>query len=380
MDNFDEYICQGEPEQREKALAWSTAIGLQAVDGLKPSAYLYEVAQQHIEGDISIDQASRRVNDYYVEEDKRHEMSDTHEADKASVNIARILGEKAFAFTPPGLISIHKRIFQGVFDHAGKVRQVNITKREWALDGDTVTYVTACDIQPTITYDLQQERKFDYSGLSPAEVAEHVAHFVSGLWQIHPFREGNTRTTAVFTILYLRSLGFVVNNDLFAAHSWYFRNALVRSNYQHVERGIRRDFSFLVAFFRNLLLGEKNELRNRYTHVRYQQLKRVWESKETKYIAKQSDGINDGISDGINDGINDGIKLTERERQVLARVAKDAGVTAAEMAKKMKCSLSVVERALRGLKSKGYLAREGARKNGSWRVLTPGAQGKPVSY
>lgn len=232
--------------------------------------------------------------------------------------------------------------------------------------------LSACDIQATITYDLQQERKFDYSGLSPAEVAEHVAHFVSGLWQIHPFREGNTRTTAVFTILYLRSLGFEVNKDLFSANSWYFRNALVRSNYQHVERGIRRDFSFLVAFFRNLLLGEKNELRNRYMHVRYHQLKHLWERSQDKCDMKQGDGISDGI--------NDGIKLTERERQVLARVAKDTGATAAEMAKKMKCSLSVVERALRGLKSKGCLVREGARKNGRWRVLERAVPGKPVSY
>ena len=99
------------------------------------------------------------------------------------------------------------------------------------------------------------------------QVVEHLAKFVSGIWQIHPFREGNTRTTAVFTIKYLRSIGFDVTNHLFSMHSWYFRNALVRANYQNIAKGIQHDTRFLELFFRNLLMGEKNELHNRYMLV-----------------------------------------------------------------------------------------------------------------
>ena len=118
-----------------------------------------------------------------------------------------------------------------------------------------------------IEYDLEQERSFDYSKVDRNELVNHIAQFVSGLWQIHPFGEGNTRTTAVFTILYLRSMGFDVTNDLFAKHSWYFRNALVRANYQNVQKGIMRNSEYLERFFRNLILGETNELRNRYMVV-----------------------------------------------------------------------------------------------------------------
>ena len=87
------------------------------------------------------------------------------------------------------------------------------------------------------------------------------------MWQIHAFGEGNTRTTAVFTIQYLRSLGFDVDNDQFARHSWYFRNALVRANYHNIAKGIDYSPIYLERFFRNLLLGEQWDLRNRYLHI-----------------------------------------------------------------------------------------------------------------
>jgi len=163
-----------------------------------------------------------------------------------------------------GLTSIHRRIFEGVFKFAGKIRDYDITKKEWVLRGDTVLYVGAEDLRRAIEYDLQQEKEFSYKNLSLDDTVEHLAKFISGLWQIHPFGEGNTRTTAVFTIKYLRSMGFSVNNDLFAQHSWYFRNALVRANYRNRLKNIEPEPLFLVRFFRNLLLGENNELRNRY--------------------------------------------------------------------------------------------------------------------
>ena len=268
MIDFDKYVRQDEPQKREKGYAWQTAIGLQAVDGLKPSDFLIETARKDIEGEITIDEAEQLIKSYYQSKEARTpEDVEMHEADTASTNIRRLLTEKTFAFTLIGLTSVHRRIFDGVFKFAGQIRDYNITKKEWVLRGNTVLYVSAPDIRKAIEYDLEQERQFDYSKVDRSGLVSHIVKFVSGLWQIHPFGEGNTRTTAVFTILYLRSMGFDVTNDLFAKHSWYFRNALVRANYQNVQKGIMRNSEYLERFFRNLLLGENNELRNRYMVV-----------------------------------------------------------------------------------------------------------------
>ena len=264
MNNFDEYIRQGESTKREKGYAWQTAIGLQAVDGLKPSEYLIKTARKHIEGDITIDEVQALIKSYYQSKENRTADDDEkEEADKVSANIAKLLSERTFAFTFVGFTAVHKRIFDGVFKFAGKIRDYNITKKEWALRSDTVLYVSAHDLRGAIKHDLEQEKAFDFTGMSMAEVTSHIVKFVSGLWQIHPFGEGNTRTVAVFAIQYLRSMGFDVENDLFADHSWYFRNALVRANYQNIKQGIKRNSEYLELFFRNLLMGEKNELKNR---------------------------------------------------------------------------------------------------------------------
>ena len=266
--NFDEYIRQGEPSQREAAYAWSTAIGLQAVDGLKTSDYLNDLARRNIEGEITIDQVDALLNNYYQSKTSREaDDDDKEEADRASKNIKRILSTVTLNFSTNGLISLHRRIFEGVFKHAGELRKYDITKKEWVLEGDTVRYQNWEDLRRTLDYDIEQERAFVYKGMSKDEVIAHLTKFVSGLWQIHAFGEGNTRTIAVFTILYLRSLGFNVENDLFARHSWYFRNALVRANYKNVVKGVEYSPIYLERFFRNLLLGEQWDLRNRYLHI-----------------------------------------------------------------------------------------------------------------
>ncbi|HHT28991.1 Fic family protein [Petrimonas mucosa] len=265
MNDFEEYIRQSEPNRQQRAYAWRTAIGLQAVDGLKPSDYLKDTARKHIEGDIDIDEAQRLIKSYYQSKTIRTpDDDDLEEADIVSSHIAKILGEQSFAFSIVGITSIHRRLFEGVFKFAGKIRDYDITKKEWVLGGDTVLYVNSEDIRMALEYELEQESTFVYAGLSNDRMVEHIAKFVSGIWQIHPFGEGNTRTTAVFTIKYLRSIGFYVDNDLFANNSWYFRNALVRANYRNVVQGIEPDLKYLVRFFRNLLMGETNELRNRY--------------------------------------------------------------------------------------------------------------------
>ena len=266
--DFEEYIRQGEPDKKEKASIWQTAIGLQAVDGLKTSDYLKETARKHIEGDIDIDQARELIKSYYLSKTVREPDDDEkQEADKVSANITKILSSKTFDFSTNGLVSLHRRIFEGVFKHAGKVRDYDITKKEWVLEGDTVNYLNFEDLRRAINYDLEQERSFSYKGISQDAMITHLSRFVSGLWQIHAFGEGNTRTTAVFTILYLRHIGFKVSNDMFAQHSWYFRNALVRANYKNAVKGIDYSPVYLERFFRNLLFGEKWDLRNRYLHI-----------------------------------------------------------------------------------------------------------------
>lgn len=263
--DFDEYIRQGEPQKKERAEAWRVAIGLQAVDGLKTSEYLHETARRNIEGEISIDEARDIVKQYYITKTSHDEDNrDQEEADIVSSNISKLLQTDAFTYSLAGISAIHKAIFEGVFKHAGHFREYDISKKEWVLRGDSVLYGRWQDIQMALEYDLEQERKFDYSSLNMGQIIERLAKFISGLWQIHPFREGNTRTTAVFTIKYFRSQGFQVNNDLFEQNSWYFRNALVRANYRNLSKGIAYEPKFLIYFFRNLLLGENNVLKNRY--------------------------------------------------------------------------------------------------------------------
>ena len=266
-DPFKEYIKESEPEKRVKGYAWHTAIGLQAVDGLKTSQYLVDTAIRNIEGDISIDEASELLNSYYEENPKTENDDRTEEADKVALRIAKILSEKAFSFTPNEYISIHKKLFVGIYKHAGKIRDYNITKKEWVLNGATVMYGSASELRTTLDYDFSEEKKFSYKNLSMDGIIHHLAVFVSRLWQIHIFAEGNTRTTAVFFIKYLRTLGFDATNDIFAENAWYFRNSLVRANYNNLRNGVHETTEYLELFLRNLLLEEKNELHNRSMHI-----------------------------------------------------------------------------------------------------------------
>ena len=268
IDPFKEYLKESEPDKVYKGYAWSTAIGLQAVDGLKPSKYLIETAIQNIEGKITMKEAQNLIDSYY-EERPMHLMEGerTEEADKVSSRIAEILSETAFSFSPNEYISIHRKLFQGIYEHAGKIRDYNITKKEWILDGETVMYGSASELMATLEYDFSQERNYSYRGLSMDEIIHHLAVFISRLWQIHIFGEGNTRTTAVFFIKYLRTLGFSATNDIFAENAWYFRNALVRANYTNLQKGIHETTEYLEAFLRNLLLNEENELHNRDLHI-----------------------------------------------------------------------------------------------------------------
>ena len=316
--NFDEYIRQGEPEKRERADAWRVAIGLQAVDGLKTSEYLQETARRNIEGEITIDEARELVKQYYIKKTAHDEGNeDKEEADRVSSNISMLLQTDAFTYSVAGLAAIHRAIFEGVFKHAGRFRDYDISKKEWVLRNDTVLYGRWQDLRMTVEYDLEQERLFDYTALNKDQMIEHLTKFVAGLWQIHPFGEGNTRTTAIFTIKYLRSLGFSVNNDMFERHSWYFRNALVRANYRNVRKGINAEPLFLIRFFRNLLLGETNELKNRYMMINPPEDWKMPESEqeENKYRTSTE-------------------QVTEQVRALVLSIGKDQ-VTMKQMMEKM---------------------------------------------
>ena len=266
-DPFETYLKESEPEKREKGYAWQTAIGLQAVDGLETSEYLIQTAKRNIEGEISFEKANELINSYYEEHPKNSDEERTEEADKVSARIAQILSEKSFSFTPVQYLSIHQRLFEGIYPHAGKMRDYNVTKKEWVLDGDTVLYGGATELKATLEYDFNKEKEFCYKGLTMDEIIRHLALFVARLWQIHIFAEGNTRTTAVFFIKYLRTLGFDAQNDIFAEHAWYFRSALVRANYNNFKKGVHETTNYLELFLRNMLLDECNELHNREMHI-----------------------------------------------------------------------------------------------------------------
>jgi len=342
MENFDEYLRQGEPNKAEKAKVWKTAIGLQQVDGLKPSDYLIETARQNIEGDITIEEVKKRIDSYYQQHPTKTAEDRTEEADKVSARIAEMLGEQTFTFSPAGYLSIHRRLFHGIYKHAGKIRDYNITKQEWVLNGETVLYASAESLKATLEYDFEQEKKFDYKGLSEQEIIEHIAHFISYLWQIHIFGEGNTRTTAIFLIKYLRKLGFKeVNNDLFAENSWYFRNALVRANYEDLSKGIHKTEKYLVRFLLNLLLKESYSLKNRKMHIKF------------------VEPVNDTVKTP-NDTVND---------TVFSLIKQDSKITATEISERLNMSLSTVKRKIKELKKLRIVERIGSDKTGHWKII-----------
>lgn len=364
--SFDEYLRQGEPSQKESAENWKTAIGLQAVDGLQPSAYLIDVAKRNIEGEISLDESRKLIDSYYQSKTVRTPKDeDEEEADKVSANIAKILASKTFAFNTNGYVSLHRRIFEGVFKHAGEIRQYDISKKEWVLEGDSVNYLNWEDLRRALDWDIEQEKNFSYKGLTDDEKIEHIAKFISGIWQIHAFREGNTRTTAIFTIQYLRSLGYEVNNEIFAKHSWYFRNALVRANYRNIQKGIDYSPIYLVRFFRNLLLGESWVLKNRYLHIDPTDEWKVQPRLATPQVPHTPHQKVDrkGGQKTEKVGRKGGQKTKD---SILSLIASDPFVTTNEMSKRLEINRSAISKHIKKLKEDHIIERIGPDKGGKW--------------
>ena len=340
---LSEYIKQGEPTKVEKTKTWEAAIGLQEVDGLVPSKYLIKTAKEHIEGNINIYEVKKKISEYYEAESSRKNFEKkSEEADKVAVRITEILSENTFYFSPTELLNIHKRLFTGIITEAGVYRNYNFTKKEWALNGDTVIYSSCESIKETLEYDFEQERNFSYKNLGLEESIKHLCRFTSNIWQIHPFCKGNTRTTAVFIIKYLRTFGFKLNDEVFAENSWYFRNSLVRANYKNFEKNVFEDTSFLEKFFYNLLTGSNYELKNRYAHIDY-----VQEENKAKNTTNNQ---------------------TLEEQAIINILKNKPTVTQEEIASEINKSLRTVKNYMAEMQEKGLIERVNSRKNGEWIV------------
>lgn len=350
---LETYIRQGEPGRAEKSAAWQTAIGLQDVDGLKTSAYLLETAKEHIEGRLTMSAAKERIRSYYEQRKDRQAVKDrTMEADLVSVRIAELLGEKTFRFSPAFYIHIHRRLFDGVFPHAGQLRTCNITKKERVLNGESVYYATYDSIWKTLEYDFGQEKQFSYQTVAAEDAVKHIAAFASGIWQIHPFCEGNTRSTAVFIIQYMKTFGFHVGSDIFAENAGYFRNALVRANYSNLRGGVHAAPEYLEAFFENMLIGTHHELKNRYLHIDY-----------GKNPPVQRAGP------GIPKCKNCTLDCTLEELAILRAIQKNPCITQKAMAAALGKSERTIKSKTVVLQEKGYIQRKNGKRNGYWELL-----------
>jgi fido (protein-threonine AMPylation protein) len=333
--DFEKYK-QESPEKYKKAYAWKTAIGLQKVDNLTPSVYLYEIVRKNIENDLSFEEAHKLIHSYYKE--KTIDQNRTEEADKVSVRIAELISSNSFVFSPIEYINIHKYLFEGIYNYAGQIRNYNISKSEWVLDGDSVTYGNSYNLKELLEYDFKQEKEFNYNNITKKEFIKHIAKFISDIWQIHAFGEGNTRTTAVFLIKYLNKKGFDINNDLFEKNSWYFRNALVRANYSNFLLGINETTDYLEMFLENLLFNTNHVISNKMLHISYKE------------------------------NINKDVDLNDIEKEIINILNNNSNITIEECSIKLNKSVRTTKELFKKLKEKNIIERVGSRKTGKWLV------------
>lgn len=349
---LEEYILQGESDKAQKSKIWQTAIGLQAVDSLKTSAFLLDTAIEHIEGNITIYEAQARIQSYYGQKANRTKAEDkTREADIVSVRIAKLLSEDAFEFSAAELKSIHRRLFEGVFENAGAYRQYNVTKKEWVLKGATVKYADFDSIENTVDRILATERQHSYEGQPVETSIKHLAIFIAELWQTHPFFEGNTRAAAVFLIKYMKTLGLDFKYDAFREYSWFFRNSLVRANYNDPQNNVRATRKYLEMFFENLLLGTNHKLKNRYIHIDH------------------SDDGPSGISAAAFTGNKfDSLNCSIEELEVLKAIVKNPKIRKRKIAYNTGRSAKTVKKCLKSLTDKKYIVKKKGILFGKWKT------------
>lgn len=336
MDLETKYLNESEPQKKQRYINWQAAKGLQAVDGIQTSAYLDDVAEKHIEGTITSYEASKLIDSYYDVQKDLAGKEDHEEADKVAARINILISEGGFSLSVEELKSIHRRLFEGIYDFAGEFRKNNIVKYEWVLDGDTVIYGNAYNLEEAVRSALQAERLTPFRQLDEEELVCHFSSFTAHLWRIHPFGEGNTRTTAAFLIKYLRSMGVETDNSLFEQNSRYFRDALVRANYNNLKKGIYEERDYLDLFFSDLMTGTHHTFSSRELHV-YAQLLAI-----KKHLPPQ-----------------------EWEQKILALISENPSISRAEMAARLHTSVKTVERHLKQLPSVHY---SGSARKGEWKV------------
>ena len=351
MEDYSEYLIQGEPDKRDRVRNWMTAIGLQDVDGLTPSNYMLEIVRRNIEGEITIDEVSQLVDEYYTTQEGLKQEARTLEADKVAVRIAQLLSHQTFGLGSNYLALIHRTLFEGIYKFAGIYRDYNISKKELVLKGESVRYEHAPLILPTLKYEFEQEENFSYKNLTMDEMVKHISRFIANIWQVHPFGEGNTRTTAVFTIQYLKHLGFKVTNEVFADNSKYFRNALVRANYSNIQYGIKETTEYLERFFRNLLMGEKNELKSRYMIIGT-----LWKQESTQENKESTQEKEKSTQE------------TTAER-IIEEIRKNPFTTRKQLSEVIGITPDGIKKQLDKLKKAGKIRHVGATKKGHWEII-----------
>lgn len=267
-EDLDSSVNEYEEEYKSssyvKQLEWDMAIGLQKVDNLKPSKYLEKLLTKNVEGNLTIEEVEKNLREYYVQKENKNEINYNElECDFVSARIVELLNENTFELSVDYLKYIHKFLFQDVYEFAGEFRKIDFSKHEKILNNDSVAYGDVNTLKESLEYDISLEKEKKYKEMNIVEVINNITKFSSSIWQVHPFREGNTRATALFIEKYLISLGYNVDNTLFKDKSVYFRNALVRSNYFNDDLKIKEDSGYLVKFYENLLLGKNNNLHSK---------------------------------------------------------------------------------------------------------------------
>lgn len=259
--SMNPYQEETKPKGYIKQLQWDMAIGLQQVDNLTPSKYLKQMSEKNILGELTIKEVEQSLREYYTTKEKQKDINHNElECDFVSMRIVELLNQADFELSVDYLKYIHKYLFQDVYEFAGEFRKIDFSKHEKILNNDSVAYGNSKTLTESLEYDIGLEKEKDYKDMPIVEVIKNITDFSSNIWQVHPFREGNTRTTAVFIEKYLISLGYNVDNSLFKDKSVYFRNALVRSNYFNNYLNIKEDKRYLIKFYENLLLGKNNNL------------------------------------------------------------------------------------------------------------------------
>lgn len=259
--SMNPYQEEQEPKGYKKQLQWDMAIGLQQIDNLKPSKYLEQISEKNILGELTIKEVEQSLREYYTTKEKRKDINHNElECDFVSMRIVELLDQDNFELSVNYLKYIHKYLFQDVYEFAGEFRKIDFSKHEKILNNDSVAHGDCKTLTESLEYDISLEKEKDYKNMNIVEVIKNITDFTSNIWQVHPFREGNTRTIAVFIEKYLISLGYNVDNSLFKDKSVYFRNALVRNNYFNNYLNIKEDKIYLIKFYENLLLGKNNNL------------------------------------------------------------------------------------------------------------------------